>query len=605
MATRGWRRLAAGLLTLLCAWPVAAAPGVALGYTPKYPPGFAHFDYVNPAAPKGGQLVLPAVGGFDTLNPFTLKGDKEAGIGALTVETLMAQSEDEPFSMYGLIADDAALAPDGRSVTFHLNPKARFQNGERVTADDVVFSFDTLTRDRAASPNYRFYWADVSRAVVLDSSQVRFDFKRKNAELHMILGQLPVFARSWIPKGKTLADVATRAPIGSGPFRLAGYDLGKRSEFARDPHYWAADLPSRRGMYNFDRIVFRYYQDETARLEAFKAGEFDLSAENVAKNWARSYRGSKFDDGLIVKKLLPHGNSAGMQGFVLNLRNPLFRDRRVRQALVLSFDFEWVNKQLFYGQYRRSPSYFTNSELAASGLPTPDELALLEPLRKQLPPEVFGQPVSPPVTDLAIGNRAQLKAARRLLFEAGWRYEGGRLVDKDGRPFGIEFLSFSRTYERIVAKWQKDLAKIGITLTVRIVDPAIYQRRLNDFAYDTTVVVYGASQSPGNEQLNFHSCAAAKTPGSNNWAGLCDPAVDALLQNFLHFDDRRQLVAASRALDRVLRAGFYVVPNWSIPYHRVAWWNRFDQPATLPKFYDPTSWAIETWWAKPAAKPEP
>jgi len=602
---RGWRRLATGLLVALCALPVVAAPAIALGYAPKYPPGFAHFDYVNPAAPKGGRLVLPAIGSFDTLNPFTLKGDKESGVGALVLETLMAQSADEPFSLYGLIADDAALALDGLSVTFHINPKARFQNGERITAADVAFSFNTLTRDPAASPNYRFYWGDVSRVVVLDASRVRFDFKRKNAELHMILGQLPVFARSWIPKGKTLADVATSAPIGSGPYRLAAYDLGKRTEFARAPNYWAAKLPIRRGMYNFDRIVFRYYQDDTARLEAFKAGEFDVAAENVAKNWARSYRGSKFDDGLIVKKELPHQNGAGMQGFVLNLRNPLFRDRRVRQALVLSFDFEWVNKQLFYGQYRRSPSYFTNSELAASGLPTPDELALLEPLRKRLSPEVFGPAVLPPVTDLSVGNREQLKAARHLLFEAGWRYEGGRLVDQHGRPFVIEFLAFSRAYERIVAKWQKDLAKIGITLNVRVVDPAIFQRRTNDFAYDMTVVVYGASQSPGNEQLNFHSCAAAKTPGSNNWAGLCDPAIDALLQNFVHFNDRRQLVAASRALDRVLRAGYYVVPNWYLPYHRVAWWNRFGQPAILPKFYDPTGWAIETWWAKPAAKQEP
>ena len=588
------------ILTSLGCSPLyaAAAPAIALGYQPKYAPGFKAFDYVNPNAPKGGRLVLPALGSFDTLNPFTLKGDKESGITALTVETLMDQGEEEPFTMYGLLADDVSLAPDRLSVTFHLNPRARFQNGQPVTAADVAFSFNTLTKDPAVTPMYRFYWADVKSAVIVDPLRVRFEFKRPNAELHMILGQLPVFSRQWIKPGKGLDSVAGAAPIGSGPYRLAAYDMGKRTEFVRDKNYWALNEPVRRGMYNFDRVVYRYYKDDAVRLEAFKAGEFDLSVENIAKNWARGYQGAKFDDGRIVKRVLPHGNGSGMQGFVLNMRRPLFKDIRVRQAMNLAFDFEWVNRQIFYDQYKRSPSYFTNSDLAASGLPSADELALLNPLRKYLPPDVFGPAVMPPVADSRYGVRDNLKRARQLLLNAGLRYQGGVLVDKNGQPVKFEFLSYSRTYERVTAKWQKDLAKIGITLNVRVVDPAVFQRRMQDFDYDITVVVYGASQSPGNEQVDFHSCAAAKQPGSQNWAGLCDPAVEALLPQFVHFKNRAQLITASRALDRVLRAGHYVVPNWYSPNHRAAWWNKFGQPTKLPIYYDVTSWALTTWWAK-------
>ncbi|WP_137009412.1 extracellular solute-binding protein [Aquitalea aquatilis] len=587
-----------GVLLLLWAARGMAAPAQAMGYTPKYAAGFTHFDYVEPQAPKGGQLVLPAQGSFDTLNPFTLKGDKADGVQALLLDTLGVSSEDEPYSCYGLLADDMQLAADKLSVRFHLNPLARFANGRPLQAADVVASFNTLTRDPAATPLYRLYWADVKQAIALDAATVRFDFKRKNSELHMTLCQLPVFSRQWIAAGKSLADVALLPPVGSGPYVLERYDLGKNISFKRNPQYWAAKLPVRKGMFNFDRISYRYYQDETARLEAFKAGEFDVSAENMAKQWARGYAGAKFDDGRIIKKALPHQRGAGMQGFVFNLRRQQFADKRLRQAISLAFDFEWANRNLFYGQYRRSNSFFTNSDLAASGLPGPDELKLLNPIKDKLDPLVFGQPVEPPFTDGRYGIRRNLRQARQLLFEAGWRYEGGLLVDHRGRPLRIEFLTYSKVYDRVASGWQQNLAKLGITLTVRLVDPAIYQRRLNDFDYDMTVVVYGASNSPGNEQLDFHSCQAAQTPGSQNWAGLCDPAVEALLPNFQQFADRRQLQAASRALDRVLRAGYYLLPNWYLPYYRMAWWNRFGQPAKLPLYYSPTTWAIETWWEK-------
>jgi len=585
---------------LLLCWAVRgmAAPAMALGYAPKYAPGFTHFDYVAPHAPKGGQLVLSAQGSFDSLTPYALKGDKAEGIEALTLDTLGVASQDEPYSCYGLLADDMQLAADRLSMRFHLNPQARFSNGRPVQAADVVASFNTLMQDPAASPQYRMYWADVKQAVAVDAATVRFDFRRKNSELHMTLCQLPVFSRDWIPTGKTLADMALTPPLASGPYVVDRFDLGKSISFRRNLHYWAANLPVRKGMFNFDLIRYRYYQDETVRLEAFKAGEFDVAAENIAKQWARGYQGAKFDDGRIIKKELPHQNSAGMQGFVFNLRRPQFADKRLRQAVSLAFDFEWSNRNLFYGQYRRSNSFFTNSELAATGLPGPDELKLLNPLRDKLDPAVFGPPVEPPFADGRYGIRHNLRQARQLLFEAGWRYEGGRLVDHQGRPLNIEFLTYSKVYDRVASGWQQNLAKLGIGLSVRLVDPAIYQRRLDSFDYDMTVVVYGASNSPGNEQLDYHSCQAARTPGSQNWAGLCDPAVEALLPSFQHFSDRQQLLAASHALDRVLRAGYYLVPNWFLPYYRMAWWNRFARPERLPLYYSPTQWAIETWWEK-------
>lgn len=570
--------------------------GIALGYTPKYPATFTHFDYVNPDAPKGGRLTLPALGSFDSINPFTIKGDSALGIDSLTLDTLMQSSWDEPFSMYALLAEDILLAPNGLSVTFKLNRKARFHNGDPVLAKDVVYSFNTLTKDIDATPLYRFYWAEVAQVVALNNTTVRFNFKRKNAELHMILGQLPVFSHKSFKNG--LSQAAYTLPIGSGAYRLRRINTGKLIQFQRDPHYWGQNIPSHKGMFNFDEIRFKYYKDDTARLEAFKAGEFDLSTENIARNWARGYNGTKFNDKSILKNSFRHHNSSGMQGFAFNQRNPILKNKKVRQALSLAFDFEWVNRQLFYGQYHRSNSYFTNSEMAAHGMPTKAELLLLEPLKKELPEGVFALAPQPPTTDIKLGIRPNLLKARALLEEAGYFYKNGQLFDKKGQPLMLEFLSYSKVYERITTKWQKDLAKIGVKLTVRIVDPALFQKRLTHFNYDITVVVYGASQSPGNEQLNFHSCAAAKTIGSNNWTGYCNLAVDKLLQHFIQFENRSHLVAASRALDRVLLEEYLLVPNWYSSYHRMAWWNKYDHPKTLPKFYDSTTWAMETWWMK-------
>ena len=574
-----------------------AAHGLALGSTPLYPAGFTHFAYTNPHAPKGGTFTLPVQGGFDTLNPFTLKGDKEAGV-SLTLDTLTEQGQDEPFAIYGLLAEDIALAADGLSVTFTLNPKARFHNGDPVLAKDVLASFHTLTQDSAAAQMYKFYWADVAKAEALSARVVRFQFKKRNAELHMILGQLPVFSHKSFPQG--LAKAANQLPIGSGPYRFARADNGRLAEYRRDPHYWAQQLPVRKGMYNFDTVRFRYFKDAAVRVEGIKGGLYDFSQENVAREWARAYPDAILAKRGLVKQTWTQQRTAGMQGFVMNQRRAFFKDVRVRQALVWSFDFESINSRLFYGSYQRSNSFFTNSEMAARGKPDAAELALLNPLRAQLPATVFQQDApNPPVTDAKLGIRPNLLQARNLLLAAGYRYQQGWLVDKQGKPVVIEFLTPSKTYERVVAKWQRDLAKLGITLNARIVDSAVYQKRLNDFDFDMTIVVYANSESPGNEQFDYYSCRAAQTQGSRNWAGICHPAVEQLLKQFEHFNNRAELTTAARALDRVLRHQYLVVPNWYSNQYRVIYRNTLGMPSRAPKYYSASDWALQTWWVKP------
>ncbi|MDO5640568.1 MAG: extracellular solute-binding protein [Neisseria sp.] len=584
-------------LLLLLSASAHAAHGLSLGAKPRYAAGFAHFDYVNPNAPKGGTFTLPAAGGFDTLNPFTLKGDHEAGIAALTLDTLMSKSDDEPFAMYGLLAEDVQLASDGLSVTFKLNPKARFHNGDAVLAKDVAASFRTLTQDAAAAPMYKFYWSDVAKVETPAPRTVVFRFKQRNAELHMILGELPVFSHKSYPKG--LAAAPNTPPIGSGPYRLARADSGRLSEFARDQNYWAQNLPTRKGMYNFDRVRFRYYKDDSVRIEGIKGGRYDFVQENVARNWARAYPDDALAKRGLQKHEWAHGNTAGLQGFVMNQRRPPLDNILVRRALVESFDFESVNSRLFYGLYRRSNSLFTNSSMAASGKPQGKELALLNTVRSQLPAAVFTENApEPPRIDPALGVRPNLIKARKLLEQAGYRYQNGVLADKNGKPLVLEFLSPSKTYERVTAKWQRDLAKIGIRLNVRVADSAVYQKRLNDFDYDLTIVVYGNSESPGNEQFNYFSCEAAKTAGTRNWAGVCHPAVEALLPQFARFSNREELSAAARALDRVIRHQYIAIPNWYSDRHRVIYRNTLAVPAQKPQYYQAMDWALRAGWMK-------
>ncbi len=591
-------RVALALTLGALAGPVLAAHALAWGDTPKYPPGFAHFDYVNPQAPRGGTLSLAGYGSFDKLNPFTLRGLAAAGLGTLMFETLAVSSDDEPFSMYGLLADDIRFAGDALSITFHLNPRARFWNGDPVTAEDVRHSFEVLT-GRQAHPRFRQYFADVARVVVIDMATVRFEFARRNHELHMIIGmQLPVFSRKW-GAGQPFDSVVQDEPLTSGPYRIERFDWGRTITYRRDPAWWAADLNVRRGMFNFERVVYKYFKDETARLEGFKAGEFDWVAENSAKNWARGHTGRHYDSGEIVKREFRHSNSAGMQGFVLNTRRPAFADVRVRQALALAMDFEWMNRQVFYGQYVRSPSYFTNSEMEAKGLPSADELALLEPLRAQLDRAVFGEAVMPPTTDPPSSLRANLRRALVLLAEAGWKVDGeGVLRNARGQAFGFEILSYSKGLERIAVPWARNLGKLGIAARLRITDPALYQKRMDEFDFDVAIHLYAASQTPGNELLERFSSTAADEKGSDNFAGIRDRAVDAIVQRLLASRTRAELVTAARALDRVLRAGWYLVPHFYAPTHRVAWRARLAHPDTLPLYYAAETWLLETWWEK-------
>lgn len=568
--------------------------GVAMHGAPKYGPDFRHFDYVNPDAPKGGTVIFSAIGTFDSLNPYILKGVPAAGLG-LVFQTLTIQSQDEPFSEYAEIAE-SILVPEDRSwVAFDLRPQARWHDGRPITVEDVIFSFDTLKSK--GHPFYRAYYRNVVKAEKIGERRVRFLFEGgTNRELPLIVGQLPVLPKHYY-EGRDFERATLDAPLGSGPYRVERVDAGRTIVYRRVTDWWGADLPVNRGRYNFDEIRYEYYRDSDVALEAFKAGQYDIRLENTAKLWATGYDSPALERGWIVKEEIPVEQPAGMQGFVFNTRREIFRDPRVRAALAYAFDFEWTNRTLFYGAYTRTDSYFENSELEAEGLPGPAELALLEPFRDRLPAEVFTSRYEPPKTDGSGNLREQLRTALRMLREAGWDVRDGRLVQlASGMPMRFEILLVNPAFERIVGPFVQNLARLGIEASVRTVDTAQYENRVNQFDFDMIVGVWGQSLSPGNEQRDFWSCEAANTPGSRNWAGICDPVVDALIDRIIGAPSREELVAACRALDRVLLWGHYVIPHWHIPYLRVAYWNKFGRPAVLPR-HDLDLFA---WWVDPA-----
>lgn len=600
MPARLLRRLL--LLGLVCCFPQAAqaAHAVALHGQPKYPAGFAHFDYADPQAPQGGELFTSGMGNFEKLNPYTLKGRAADGLQDLVFETLAVPAWDEPDTMYGLIAEDIALAPDELSLTFRLNRKARFSNGDPVTAADVKHSFDTLMSKQAA-PLYRQYWADVKQMVVVDEYTVRAEFRRRNHELRLIVCQLPVFSRKW-GGGKSFDKIALDAPIASGPYVVDSYDLGKRITYRRNHDYWGSGHPARKGMFNFERITYRYYRDTLARMEGLKAGEIDLIQENSSKNWARNHQGKHWDDGELVKALLPHSNGAGWQGFAMNTRRPLFRDKRVRQALGLAMDFEWMNRQLFFNLYTRSPSYFTNTEMAATGRPDAKELAVLRELQARfggkVPAEVFDEIPPPPTTQPPHSLRDNLRRARALLAEAGWTYRDGALRNAQGEPFQFEMMLDDRMQERASAPYARNLEKLGITMNYRIYDPALYQRKAENFDYDMVWALMPGSQSPGNELFDYFSSASRDQPGSSNAMGVADPVIDALLARIVQAEKRDELVTLVRVLDRLLRLGYYIVPHFYSSAHRVSFRSTLAFPKVLPKFYRIEDWSVMTWWKK-------
>ncbi|MDR6408425.1 UNVERIFIED_ORG: microcin C transport system substrate-binding protein [Burkholderia sp. 1595] len=595
---------------LLVAPQAQAVHAIAQYGEPKYPANFKHFDYVNPDAPKGGTLVLAnpsRLTSFDKFNPFTLRGNTAPGVNAM-FESLTTGSSDEVASAYGLLADDINVAPDGLSATFHINPKARFSNGDPVTAEDVKFSLDTLKSPQAA-PQFASIFGEITRAVVVDPHTVRFEFHQRNRELPLLAGGVPVFSRKWGMKpdgSRTPFDqLAFEKPIGSGPYLIERYDNGRTITYRRDPNYWGAALPVRVGTNNFDRIVYKLYSDSTVRLEAFKAGEYDAMVEYIARNWVRRDVGKKFDSGELIKREFPQHNGTGMQGFMLNTRRPLFQDVRVRKALDLALDFQWLNRQLFYNQYTRIDSFFANTDLQAKGPPSPGELALLEPWRAKLDPAVFGPPPKQPDTDPPGSLRANLLQARALLQQAGWTYRNGALRNEKGEPFRFEILDDSGSsaqMEPIIATFIRNLRKLGITATFRVSDFAVYQKRLDAFDFDTTTIRMPDVQVPGSEQIDRFGSKAADTHGSDNMTGLKSPAVDAILNALVHAQTREQLVDATHALDRVLMHGYYVVPHWYSATHRVAFKRGLAWPKTLPLYYGAEGWITSTWWF---AQPQP
>jgi len=584
------------LLGLLCACTLAgAAPRHALTLydePPKYPANFEHFEYANPDAPKGGVLRQAGFGSFDSLNPFINKGVSAEDIG-LIYDTLTTNSLDEPFTVYGLLAEKIERGPKNDWVRFYLRPQARFHDGQPVTAEDVAFTFETLISQGA--PQYRAYYADVDKVVVEGKRQVRFDFKHAgNRELPMILGQLPVLPKHWWAE-RDFTSGSLEPPLGSGPYRVERVQPGRSISYARVEDYWGRDLAVNRGFYNFDRLVFDYYRDNTVALQAFKAGQFDYWLETSAKNWATAYDIPAVHEGRLIKEEIPNYNPTGMQGFIFNIRRPLLQDRRVREALALLFDFEWTNRQLFNGAYFRTHSYFDNSELASSGLPGKDELAVLEPLRGQIPDEVFEKPFELPITD---GNgiiREQQRRAYQLLTEAGWHVENDRMVDAQGKPVKLEFLLVQSEFERVLLPYKRNLADLGIELEIRRVDVSQYVNRLRSRDFDMIVSGFGQSNSPGNEQREYWHSVSADNPGSRNFIGLKDPAIDTLVEQLIAADTRQELITHTRALDRVLLWGHYVVPNWHIKTWRVAYWNHLAHPQVTPR----QDIGLMTWWTRP------
>ncbi len=586
------------LVSVQAADAPAPAHGLAMHGSPKYAADFAHFDYVNPAAPKGGALRLAAIGTFDNLNPYIIKGVTAAGSGMM-FDTLMASSEDEAFTEYGLLAESVETPPDRSWVAFNLRPEAKWHDGKPVTADDVVFSFNTLLAK--GHPFYRAYYASVKEAVAENPRRAKFVFvPGDNRELPLIMGQLPVLPKHYW-EGRNFDETTLTPPLGSGPYKVAEVVPGRRIVFERVADWWGKDLALNRGRYNFDKISFDYYRDETVVLQAFFAGEFDFRQENIAKAWATAYDAVPVKDGRIVKAEIDNDVPTGMQAFAFNTRRAVFADPKVRQAVGYAFDFEWSNKQFAFGKYQRTQSFFSNSELASSGLPEGRELEILEKYRGKIPDEVFTTAYEAPKTDGSGNMRENLKKGMELLKGAGWAVGKSGLLEKDGVPFKFEILLNSPTFERWVAPFIQNLKKMGIEASIRVVDTAQYQNRTDAFDFDMTIETFGQSLSPGNEQRDFWSSAKADVNGSRNVIGIKNPVVDELIDLVIAAPDRAELVARTRALDRVLLWNHYVIPQWHIGYYRVAYWDRFGRPAKNPPYGLPV---VDSWWidAEKAAK---
>jgi microcin C transport system substrate-binding protein len=574
-----------------------ASYGLSLFGELKYGADFSHFDYVNPDAPKGGAMRLATIGTFDNLNPFIVKGVPAAGIN-LIFDTLMTESQDEPASEYGLAAESAEVAPDRLSVLYTLRPQVRFHDGTPVAPEDIIWAFDTLRTK--GTPLYRFYYGDVTSVTKEGDRGIRFHFKSTdNRELPWIIGQMmPVLPRAYWAN-REFDKTTLEPPLGGGPYKVESVDPGRSITYRRVADYWGADLPVNKGRNNVDTIRYDYYRDATISLEAFKAGQYDIRQENSAKAWATGYDGPALRAGLIKKEQLPNALPSGMQGFGYNLRRPMFQDPRVRRALGYAFDFEWSNKNLFYGYYARTRSYFDNSELAVTGAPQGDELQILDKFRGQIPDAVFTTEYDPPKYDGSGNIRDGIREALRLLKEASWSFRGEKLVnDQTGQPFEFEILLDDPQVERITLPFVQNLARIGVTAHVRTVDTAQYQRRLDTFDFDMVVVVFPQSLSPGNEQREFFGSPAADAQGSRNVLGIKSPPIDELIEDLIKAPTRESLVAHVHALDRVLQYGYYVIPHFHLGAFWVAYWDKFQRPQIAPKY----ALDLNAWWIDPQAE---
>ncbi|MBT3990468.1 MAG: ABC transporter substrate-binding protein [Rhodospirillaceae bacterium] len=575
--------------------------GIAMHGSPKYGPDFKHFDYVNPTAAKGGAVRLSAIGTFDTFNPYTIKGIPAAGIGDFVYETLMVGSQDEAFTEYGKLAESVEMPKDRSWVAFTLRKEARWQDGKPVTVEDVIFSLNALKTK--GQPFYRFYYRGVTKAEKAGERRVKFTFGGgKNRELPLIVGQLPILPKhAWA--GKDFSKTTLDKPIGSGPYKVKSFEAGRSITLERDKNYWGAKLPVEIGQHNFDEIRFDYYRDSTVALEAFKSGEYDFRQENTSKIWATGYDSPAFKKGLYKKQTVRHENPTGMQGFVFNTRKDFFKNPVLRKALAYAFDFEWTNKNLFYGQYSRTTSFFSNSELASRGLPSAEELKILSPFKGKIPPEVFTQTYLPPGTDGTGRIRKNLRQAKKLLQQTGWQIKNKLLVNaKTGKQLKFEVLLISPAFERIVLPFVRNLKRLGIIASVRTVDTAQYRKRLDTYDFDMIVGSFGQSLSPGNEQMSFWGSAAADRTGGRNWIGIKDPVIDKLIDLVIQAPDREALITRTRALDRVLLWNHFIIPQWHIQSFRVAFWDKFGRPAKTPKYglgFD--SWWVDTGKAKALA----
>ena len=564
----------------------------------KYPSEFKHFDYVNPQAPKGGRISTNGGATFDTFNHFIVKGVPATGLGLLN-DSLMERAADEPDTVYGLIAHSAEIAPDRRSITFYIRPEAKFSDGSLVTAADVVFTFETLKEK--ALPGIALPLRDVANAEAVDAHTVRYTFQGDRLrDLPMVVAGLPVLSKAYYAR-RTFEQTTLEPPVGSGPYLIASHEAGKFITYKRRTDYWAKDLNINVGRYNFDEIRFDYFRDRGIALEALKAQQIDLREEFIARDWSTAYDLPAVREGRLIKQFFEDASPSGAQGFFLNMRRSKFGDVRVRKALDLAFDFEWMNKNIFYGLYKRTHSYFENSELKASGLPSAEELVLLEPFKSKLSKAVFEVPYVSPPSDGSGMNRDNMRAAAKMLEEAGWVIKDGKRVNERGEALSLEFLFEEPSMLRVIGPFEKNLKLLGLDVTSRQVDAAQYENRRKAYEFDILIQRYSMSLTPGLELKNYWGSEAANMNGSRNLAGIANPVVDALIDKVIEAKSRPELTAAARALDRVMRAEHVWVPNWYKASHNIAAWNKFSWPATKPRY---GLGVLDTWWydAAKAAK---